>query len=154
MLAAGVLALAGCATPDRRTYVTPGKEADSASLSATSRRESLMSFEHYRLLALDDGFHPRSAADVVKVDPGARRTVVIVTFRNGFGTHVHDAVVSVNALLEKGGSYAINGKVEGVTVRAWVEETPSGRLVSNIGLGVGQVQAQAGAPIPVLIPAR
>lgn len=154
VIAVGFLSLSGCTTTDHTTYVTPGKEADSATLAGSSRMESLTTFQRYRLLSMADSFYPQSAKSVVKVDPGTHRLVVAATFRNGLGTYVYDAVVAVNATFEKGGSYVINGRIEGTSVHAWVEESPSGRRVSNVGIGPGQAQVEAGAPFPVVIPAR
>lgn len=154
IVAAWLFALTGCAANDQASYVTPGNEAHSATLTGTSRMASLMTFERYRLLSMDDSFYPQSTQGMVKVDPGAHRVVVAATFRNGFGTHVYDAVAVVNATFEKGGRYIINGKVDGTSIHAWIEESPSGRRVSDMGFGPGQAQTEAGAPFPVVIPAR
>ena len=140
LLLAMALAVPGCATGP--IYDPPSENKEGlATIRGHSHRTGVFQWENYRIDLIDNqtvSYILRSETSYeIPVHPGEHSFVIFSQFNRSFwsGSCPCQAFVQIEATLEPGKAYRLNGKVEGVDVRVWIEEEQSGERISEIAKG-------------------
>jgi hypothetical protein len=128
--------LNGCAGSGE--YNTPLQTNSSlnASLKGTVNRQSLLHYDFFSIDAVDDkavSHLIEGAEKQVQIAPGKHTIVTHAVFNRTFGGSCPcEAHLALQAEFEPQKEYKLNGKVEGITISAWIEEKGTSKRVSDI----------------------
>ena len=148
--------ISGCASTGRSMFVQ-SEAPDAATVQGRWLKESFYVWEGYSLLSVDDKFislglfaDPHNAT--TRVDPGTRWLVVKAVFNRGFQTGPFEAYVALYTELKPLTSYEISGKISGVLVEVWLEDSSSKERLTEVGVAGYSRQPPAPALIPIFVP--
>lgn len=153
-LCVAAVMLTGCAALRSGPTFTPSKAEEAAVIKTRMKRDGIFVWANYELLAIDSkyyspGLFENSSRTGVKLDPGEHEIVVAVNFNNGTG--VARAVASMRVQLQPRSIYQVDGEVDGVSYRMWMENVETQEKVSMPSSGRW---SRTPIPITVVVPAR
>lgn len=114
-------------------HVNPKKDlAMTSILKNESRRRGLFDWEHFTVEMIDGkavsySLSWSATTKTIRLTEGSHEVTVRATFNRGLGSGgPYSGRAALNARIKPGRIYQLNGKVEGVRLRYWIEDKATG----------------------------
>lgn len=151
-MAALMSTLVGCGStpPDKMN------NTDQLQIRGSFTRKSTYAWEYFHIVKIDDKaaeypfFVNNATEHIFQLKEGRRKITIEGAYSKGFSTGHQSAYLSLTADLKEKQKYIIKGNaLENGDVEAWIEDSQSGKRVSEKVTGVARPYRQ---PIPILVP--